>query len=133
MYKDNLSIGQKQYLAYLILSTKDLIGIYASNPKDKDLEIKMKKYIDILIGSEYIGYCVLYNGLKTLVEVDKNYVENNARLIVAYAQKDAFSKQVIMSIGKDVSNLSEKQNQDLMKIKNNYDYVSRINTLLESK
>lgn len=120
LYSTSLSVEQKQRLGYLILSQKDLIGLLHNDPTNSTLQDAVKKYVEILVDTDYIGYCVLYYAL---IEInDSPFVESMAEEITRYGADDPFSTFF----------LDEPLNESIPyydKVEENYSYLHEIGLL----
>ncbi len=88
LYTEALPDDQKQYLAFTILSTKDLIGLAEANPANVECNTALHKYIEVLVGTKYFGYAVLYNALKQVN--DPVYAKAKAAAIISYSATETF-------------------------------------------
>jgi hypothetical protein len=88
LYSATLPNDQKQYLAFTILSTKDLIGFAEANPANVECNTALRKYIDVLVVTKYFGYSVLYNALKQVN--DPVYAKAKATAIISYSASETF-------------------------------------------
>lgn len=123
-YNDGLSNPKKQEIAYIILCKKDLIGQVNKNPDNKVLVAALKKYTNILVETNYIGYTSLYYALQTLKPIDEVFVKEKAEAILTYAKNDTFHTDII----NDSKNMEvDKNTYD--KFVENFKYISRIGTL----
>lgn len=124
VFNDGLSNPKKQDIGYAILCKKDLIGQVNKNPENTELVAALKKYVDILVKTEYIGYTSLYFALQTLKSIDQAFAKEKAVAILKYAKKDTVHTDII----------NHKENMDIDKVTydkylENFKYVSRIATL----
>ncbi|MCO6146564.1 hypothetical protein [Flavobacterium sp. NRK1] len=124
LYNDSLSNPTKQDIGYIILCKKDLIGQVNKQPDNAELVAALKKYVDVLTRTEYMGYTSLYYALQTLKPIDEAYVKEKSAVILKYAKKDTFHPMMI--------NDKENMNTDKKtynKCVENFKYISRIATL----
>lgn len=125
LYNSSLKTSVKQRLSYIILVKKDLIGLVDANPSNTTLVTALKKHVDNLVGSSYIGYTSLYYALDALNRVSgqTSYVDAKAAQIVSYAANDPFHPDMIQAgpteIGQDLHD----------KLVANYAYVTQISAL----
>ena len=128
LYSENLNVGQKQYLAYLVLTKKDLLKDFDDNPNKMKAE-KIKFYTDILVNSDYTGYCLLYNCMKRLKL--QNYVSNDiANMKISVVQnykKQKFSHDE--TVKNFQINRSDETDFFLEKLQDNLRYIKNINDL----
>lgn len=121
MFNDNLDVSSKQQLVYTILSQKDLLGVLINNPKDERIKNKVQKYTDVLVESEYIGYCLLYTSLSVLGENSDNISK-----IIEYSKEDKFHNDIL-------NNPEISENFALKvyveKIEDNFSYLDKIKEL----
>lgn len=123
-YNERLSNPKKQDIAYIILCKKDLIGLVNKNPDNAELVAALKKYTDILVKTEYIGYTSLYYSLQTLKPIDEAYVKEKAAAILKYAKHDTTHADFIND-----KEMMAKDKEMYDKFVANFKYVSRIGTL----
>lgn len=95
LYTPDLTLAEKQYLAFIILAKKDFIGHVRQHPTAKADIQKMKAYITLLVENKYIGYCVLYNALQSLPATEKDFVHQQYRQIALYADKDTITPSIL--------------------------------------
>lgn len=123
-YNEGLSNPKKQDIAYIILCKKDLIGQVNKNPDNAELVSALKKYTDVLVQTEYIGYTSLYYALQTLKPVDAAFTKEKAAEILKYAKNDTTHADFIND-----KEMMEKDREMYDKFVANFKYVSRIATL----
>jgi hypothetical protein len=123
-YNESLSKPKKQDIAYIILCKKDLIGLVNKNPDNAELVAALKKYTDILVKAEYIGYTSLYYSLQTLKPIDEAFVKEKAAAILKYAKHDTTHADFIND-----KEMMAKDREMYDKFVANFKYVSRIGTL----
>ena len=126
IYKDDMSRPEKQYLGYLILNIKDLIGITKQDLSNKKNVEALKKYVSVLTAEDYTGYSILFNALDVLNNTDSEFVEMHATKIADYAKKDSMSKNLIND--KELQDNPEKPDH-IDEMIANYGYVSKIEKL----
>lgn len=126
LYNNEMTLAEKQKLAYIVLSQKDLIGLLKNNTKNQVFHDKVKKHINILVESEYIGYCLLYNALESVKTKDIDFVKKSAKLIENYSYNDDFHSDIIANVemAKD-----PHVSKYFHKIKENYSYLDKIKDL----
>lgn len=122
LYDDNLSVYNKQKLAFTILSKKDLIGLVRQNPNDENLKTALKKYVSLLVDTKYFGYCVLFSSLELLSD-DAAFVNEKINTIAGYAALEKFHKNVLDQ-GNDFPD-----KEVFLKIEEDYSYLKRIENL----
>lgn len=122
LYNDNLSVYNKQKLAFIILSKKDLIGLVKQNPNDENLKTALKKYVSILVDTKYFGYCVLFSALELLSD-DTIFITETIQEIDRYAALEKFHTNVLDQ-GNDFPD-----REVFLKIKEDYSYLERIKNL----
>lgn len=127
IYKDDMSRPEKQYLSFLILNIKDLIGVTKQDLSNKKNVDALKKYVNVLANEEYIGYTILFNALDVLKDTDSEFVKTQAAKIVAYAKNDSMSLNVIND--KELQNHPEKPDH-IDEMIANYGYVKQIEKLI---
>lgn len=93
LYKDELSNGERQNVGVLILLNKDLIGLAREDPDNVRYKRALKKYIDILVDTEYFGYCLLYSALEQYG--DSAYAKLKASEIIAYSYRETFHEMYL--------------------------------------
>lgn len=81
LYNTNLNVTQKQYLAYIILSKKDLLSEFNNSQTQVEADAILK-YTNVLVDTNYFGYCLMFNCLNTLknqnlVSIDINSLKLN--------------------------------------------------------
>lgn len=123
-YNEGLSNPKKQDMAYIILCKKDLIGQVNKHPDDAALVAGLKKYVDVMIKTEYIGYTALYYALQTLKPIDEAYAKERAATILKYAKNDTFHTDYI----NDKENM-EVEKKTFDKFVANFKYVGKIASL----
>ncbi|WP_396192490.1 hypothetical protein [Flavobacterium sp.] len=126
IYNDDLSIPEKQNLAYVILSLKDLLGLYDNNKNNSNLENKIIKYSKILVETKYIGYCLLFNCLKTIQQKNPKLVNELSNKIITYSASEDFHTSVINDTVLASNSSSSKY---YYKIKENYTFLEKIKFL----
>ncbi|WP_396151410.1 hypothetical protein [Flavobacterium sp.] len=126
LYKDELTAAEKQNLAYIILSQKDLIGLLKSNQESEVYNKKVKQYVNDLVESKYLGYCLLFNALEALKSNDPKFVKENANLILNYSINDDFHNDIINN---DEMIKNPQTSKYYYKIKENYSFLERIKNL----
>ena len=131
MMSPELTISEQQYLIYIILAKKDFIAYVNANKNSKQNVEKLRNYVSVLVKSKYIGYCVLYNALKVLQTIDKEFVNNNFLAIVSYAEKDGISKSMAQNTQTATGNTDQKQAIIQSKFKENLEYLDRIKLELQ--
>lgn len=122
IYKENLTITEKQHLSFIILSTKDLIGLYNNDKSNKILEKKLIFYTKLLIDSEYIGYCLLYFSLNALKNSNPELINEYKNKILNYSTRDEFHKKTLSD--KDLE--SSEMAIYYKKVKENFSYLDKI-------
>lgn len=128
LYSENLNKAEKQYLGYIILNDKDLIGLAKQDTKNKTNVEALKKYVEILVTQKYSGYTVLYYALDVLKDVDSEFVKANASKIKEYAKNDTFSLDTIKDT--ELRNNPDKPSY-VDKMVANYSYVEKIEAFLK--
>ncbi|MHA3788661.1 hypothetical protein ACX0HA_10655 [Flavobacterium hauense] len=123
-YNEDLSNPEKQEIAYIILCKKDLIGKVNKNPDNAELVAALKKYTDVLVKTEYIGYTSLYYALKTLKPIDEVYTKEKAAAILKYAKHDTTHTDFIND-----KEFMKKEKKTYDRFVENFKYVSRIGAL----
>lgn len=122
LHSEKLSITEKQNLAFIILSTKDLIGLAQNNPENSEFKNAIKQNVATLTETEYIGYCVLYNAIEATN--DNDFKKAQFSKIIDYAKADNFHE----------FNLKNKELENTpfyAKIKENYHYLEIIKNSLK--
>lgn len=92
-FSADASPGLQQYLGYIILSKKDVIGLADASPSNAEYEEALTKYTNVLVKHKYIGYCVLYSALNQ--SKDASYKKAKAKEILDYAKDDTFYNDVV--------------------------------------
>lgn len=124
LYSNSLDNSIKQKISYVVLCKKDLIGLVYDNPSDSALSTALKKHVDNLVNTKYLGYTALYYALDALNETGKEttYVKNVAAEIALYAAEDEFHPEMINA------GSSEVGAQLYGQIEDNYTHISKIAT-----
>ncbi len=125
LYNASLESSIKQKISYVVLCKKDLIGLVNEDPNNATLVTALKRHIDNLVETEYLGYTALYFALDALQNTGKdfNYIEDKAAEIVLYAGNDLFHPEMINAGSSEVG-------EELYdKIVDNHDYVAKISDL----
>ncbi|WP_299127549.1 hypothetical protein [uncultured Winogradskyella sp.] len=127
LYNEDFNVSEKQFISYIILAKKDLIGDFIANPNKRKSALVLK-YTGVLVNSEYIGYNVLYNSLISLNQSNEDYsdyIQSFKDNISIYSVNDTFHKDFINSDveGSNLSHYSKK-------IKSNYEFLNRINDIV---
>lgn len=119
LYKPDLNTAEKQHIIYILFAKKDLLGIQNRTPT-QDKEKLISDYTQELVNTKYIGYCLLYNALKSLNHDPKNaqLVKDMAKNIVAYSSTEKFHSDFISR--------PEGRDRWLDKVKEDYTYLSKI-------
>lgn len=125
IYSDDLSITNKQHLAYIILSTKDLIGIYNAEKSNQIIEKRLIFYTKVLVDSDYIGYCLLYYSFDALKQKYPDLVDEFKNKVVNYSIRDDFHEKTINDKGLEKSEMA----LFYKKVKENYSYLEKIKNL----
>lgn len=122
IYNDKLSITDQQHLAYIILSSKDLIGLYKKDKNDEVLEKKLLFYTQLLVDTDYIGYCLLYYSFDALKDKYPEKIIEFKNKVAKYSLNDEFHKKTLAD--KDL----EKSEMAVFykKAKENYSYLEKI-------
>lgn len=128
IYSSKLNTGQKQYVAFLVLAKKDLLKDFSNNPTDFKAK-KIKFYTEVLVNSDYTGYCLLYNALSVLKS--QNFVSNDISqmktlVLENYNRQKRSHDETIRSFQ---SKPSEQTDYFLKKLQENLEYVERIRSL----
>lgn len=126
LYSGSLQNSIKQDLSYIVLCKKDLIGLVKKHPSDASLITALKKHVDNLVETKYLGYTSLYCALEILdlIGDEDDFVKAKATAIVQYASNDPFHPYMIEG---GVSGVGSQELYD--KFVDNYSYVSKIETL----
>lgn len=124
----NFTQIQKQYLAYVILVKKDLIGYVKNNAENTTATGKLKDYVTVLTESKYIGYCTLYFALKSLQTSQETFVHNSAQTISTNSAGDEFTADMNEEVKTNFDTYDEKGKATLNKYKDNYSYLEKIKT-----
>ncbi len=121
LYRPDLNTAEKQHIIYILFAKKDLLGIQNSSPT-QDKEKLIADYTKELVNTKYIGYCLLYNALKTLNNDPKNaqLVKDLAKNIVAYSATERFHSDFVSK--------PEGRDRWLDKVKEDYSYLDKIKT-----
>ncbi|HCN48842.1 MAG TPA: hypothetical protein DIT10_07090 [Chryseobacterium sp.] len=122
LYNPDLNTASKQYLIYILLAKKDLLGIQNTTPTQEQANLIIN-YAKELVKTKYFGYCLLYNTLETL-----NTDAKNAQLV-----KD-LSKQIVVDSGTEKFHadfISRPEGRDpyINKVKEDYTYLDKIKHL----
>lgn len=88
LYSEELSLAQKQNVAILVLSVKDLISLARADPRNDYYQDALTKYVDVLVDSRYFGYCLLYSALEQCQ--DPSYQKRKAIDILNYSIGESF-------------------------------------------
>lgn len=127
LYNENLNISEKQYLAFIVLAKKDLLGDYKNLPSDEKSSVILK-YTSVLVKTEYIGYCLLYNSISLLNDSkflgNKKIIDNFAADIVDYSKRTTFFENAIKAMA------NTESNKYLIKIKENQKYLGKIENFI---
>ena len=123
LYNESLNISEKQYLAYIILAKKDLLSDFKNNPDQQKNDV-IEKYTNILIDTEYVGYCLLYNSLETLQKskFNKKDLSKQKQDILSYSSRINFSENA----SRNLSTKDSKANMYITKINENQEYLEMI-------
>jgi hypothetical protein len=119
LYSSDLNTASKQYLIYIVLAKKDLLGIQNTTPTQAQATI-IANYAQELVNSKYIGYSLLYNTLATLNN-DVQYgtlVKTLAAQIIADSKTENFHSNFI--------NRPEGRDPYIEKVKEDYTYLGKI-------
>ncbi|MEY8761119.1 hypothetical protein [Chryseobacterium tongliaoense] len=122
LYHIDLSTAEKQFLIYIILAKKDLLGIQNDTPT-QDQAALIINYAKELVASKYIGYCLLYNTLVTLNKDSQNsqLVKDLAKQIVTYSGAETFHSDFVSK--------PEGRDPYINKVKEDYTYLDKIKDL----
>lgn len=122
IYNDKLSITDQQHLAYIILSSKDLISLYNKDKNNEVLEKKLLFYTQLLVNTDYIGYCLLYYSFDALKDKYPEKIIEFKNKVAKYSVNDEFHKKTLAD--KDL----EKSEMAVFykKAKENYSYLEKI-------
>lgn len=111
--------GLQQYIGYVVLSQKDIIGLAASHPADTTYQALLVKYVNALAETKYIGYCTLYHALK--YTNDPLYRKTKAVEILEYAEDDSFQ---------DDANSNAGAPEDILTgVNKNYAYIDSLTVM----
>lgn len=121
LYSTDLSTAEKQFVIYIVLAKKDLLGIQNSAPTQDQANL-ISIYAKELVSSKYIGYCLLYHTLVTLNNTSENVplVKTLAKQIVTYSETEKFHLDFISR--------PEGRDPYLNKVKEDYTYLDKIRT-----
>lgn len=122
LYNESLSVTEKQNLSFIILSTKDLIGLAQRDPKNTELKNAIKQNVTTLTNTKYIGYCLLYNAIEAAN--DENFKKEQFSIIVDYAKNENFHEF-------NLKNKALENTPFYAKIKENYSYLETIKNNLK--
>lgn len=121
LYHDDLNPAQKQFLIYIILAKKDLIGLQNENPTDAQYA-KLAKYTQELVDSKYIGYCLLYHALATLHHGDNaEQIKSYANEIEHYSANESFHSNFLAN--------PNGKGEYIQKIRENQSFLDKIKEL----
>lgn len=128
LYQENLNVAQKQLLAYVILSKKDLISEFNTSPTQTEAEA-IAKYTDVLVETNYFGYCLMFNCLKTLK--NQSFVPVNINSLKQNILANTTAKQYHEGSIQHFSNFTndQKSAEVLVKIKEDLQYLDSISNL----
>lgn len=124
-FNSNLNSFESQYLSYLILAKKDLIGLYKYE-KSELLKEKLIFHTTNLINHKYAGYSVLYNSLNSLKETNSDYVKSNAAKIVEYSKTEKYHSELISDSDFEKDPVTAKYHK---KVKDDLSYLAKIESL----
>jgi hypothetical protein len=93
LYKDDLTIAQKQNVALFVLRNKDLISLAREHPDNVRYQRALAKYVDVLVDTKYFGYCLLYAALEQCG--DAKYAKQKAAEIVEYSITETFHQSFL--------------------------------------
>lgn len=125
IYNDTLSVTNKQYLSYIILSTKDLIGLYSKDKNNEILEKKLIFHTKSLVDSDYIGYCLLYYSFDALKRKYPDMIKAFKNKVINYSAGDKWHKEILENKELEKSEMSLYYK----KVKENYGYLDKIKEL----
>ncbi|EJL72050.1 hypothetical protein [Chryseobacterium populi] len=122
LYNTDLSTAEKQFLIYIILAKKDLLGTQNETPT-QDQAALIANYAKELVASKYIGYCLLYNTLVTLNKDSQNtqLVKDLAKQIVTYSGTETFHSDFVRK--------PEGRDPYINKVKEDYTFLDKIEDL----
>ncbi len=128
LYEENLNKAQKQYLAYIILSKKDLLAEFNGSPTQTEADAILK-YTNVLVETDYFGYCLLFNCLQTLqnqsfVSADINALKQNILANTTAKQYHEGSLQHFANFTND-----PQSSKVYSKIKEDFDFLTEITNL----
>jgi hypothetical protein len=125
IYNDDLYKSEKQCLAFNIMSIKDLIGLYNKDKNNEVLEKKLLFYTQLLVDTDYIGYCLLYYSFDALKDKYPEKIIEFKNKVAKYSVNDEFHKKTLAD--KDL----EKSEMAVFykKAKENFSYLEKIKTL----
>jgi len=114
LYSADLSTASKQYLIYILLAKKDLLGIQNTAPTTDQAKL-IAQYAQELVNTKYPGYCLLYNTLLTL-----NSTEYAPLSETLASQIEVFHSNFL--------NRPEGRDPYVAKVKEDYIYLDKIKT-----
>lgn len=121
LYHDNLNPAEKQFLIYIMLAKKDLIGLQKEKPSNEQFA-KLSKYTQELVNSKYIGYCLLYNALITLDNGDNSdIIQSYAKKIEDYSANESFHSNFLKK--------PKEKGAYIEKVSENYSFLDKIKKL----
>lgn len=126
LFSDDLNPSIKQSLAFDIVSKKDLIGELIKDENNVDLQEKVKKYVSVLVESNYIGYTLLYTCLSQISAFDSDLSSSLAKSISHYSKQKTFHTEII---GNKEMMHSDKTSTIYKKVKEDFQYLSKIKEL----
>lgn len=121
LYNESLAGDIKENIGYIILAKKDLIALVNQYQADPLYSDALKKYVDILIDEEYIGYTTLYYALDAIKNVDSQFASERAKEILRYAAGNNFHSGIIQDGDVDQATLA--------KITSDYNILESMKTL----
>lgn len=128
LYNVNLNTTQKQYLAYIILSKKDLLSEFNNSQTQVEADAILK-YTNVLVQTNYFGYCLMYNCLNTLK--NQTLVSVNINSLKQSILSNANAKQFHDGSIQHLSNYTSDAHslEVLEKIKEDLNYLDDISNL----
>ena len=120
LYSADLSTASKQYLIYILLAKKDLLGIQNTAPTADQAKL-IAQYAQELVNTKYPGYCLLYNTLLTLNSTEYAPLSKTlATQIVSNSKTEVFHSNFL--------NRPEGRDPYIAKVKEDYTYLDKIKT-----
>jgi hypothetical protein len=97
-----------------------LIELAKNTPDNQEYQEALKKYVNVLTSTNYIGYSVLYTALQSIT--DKKFTTSQAALISEYAPHNDFHSSLLKETATKGTIIENKVKDDL-------NYLNKIKSL----